>query len=134
MLGTFRWPPILAIPQNSVEIAPTVGRQSLESMHVKRSDPKDFTEDPQPLCYKTSWYATRMSLVRVVNKSSWPEHRPRFLIAAGKILDVAGDSHLPKQVLKPKLYRVSTPFRRCPSTVPCTVPSGESPNFRWTPS
>ena len=31
-----------------------------------------------------------------------------------------------------------TKFRRCPSTVSCTVscmvPSGESPNFRWTPS
>ena len=25
-------------------------------------------------------------------------------------------------------------FRRCPSTVSCTVPSGESPNFRWIPS
>ena len=24
-----------------------------------------------------------------------------------------------------------TPFRRCPSTVSCTVLSGESPNFRW---
>ena len=25
-------------------------------------------------------------------------------------------------------------IRRCPSTVPCTFPSGESPNFRWIPS
>ena len=25
-------------------------------------------------------------------------------------------------------------IRRCPSTVSCTVPSGESPNFRWIPS
>ena len=25
-------------------------------------------------------------------------------------------------------------LRRCPSTVSCTVPSGESPNFRWIPS
>ena len=24
--------------------------------------------------------------------------------------------------------------RKCPSTVPCTVPSRESPNFRWIPS
>ena len=30
-------------------------------------------------------------------------------------------------------FRKQINFWRCPSTVSCTVPSGESPNFRWIP-
>ena len=40
----------------------------------------------------------------------------------------------PTPHLKPSECSAVPLLRRCPSTVPCTVLSGESPNFRWIPS